>query len=54
MIYGVGRNGKIGIGYVPPKNSRVKPYSKQKTIKPKAMYSHFTYGHTYDYYAQKT
>lgn len=53
MIYGVSRNDKRGIGYVPPKHSRVKPNSKQKATKPKSIYSHFIYGYTHDYVAQK-
>lgn len=44
---------KKGIAYVPPKNSRVKPNSKQTAIKPKALYSHFTYGHIHDYDVEK-
>lgn len=28
MIYGVRKNGKRDLGYVPPKNYRVKPNSK--------------------------
>lgn len=53
MIYGVSVNGKRGICYVPPKSYRVKHNSKQSATKPKALYSHFTYGHTHDYSAQK-
>lgn len=53
MIYGVSINEKRGISYVPPKNSRVNPNSKQKAIKPKALQYDFTYGYTRDYSAQK-
>lgn len=54
MIYGVSRNGKRGIGYVPPNNSMFKFKPKEMMIKLKAMYSHFTYGHTHDIYLHKT
>lgn len=54
MTYGVSGNGKRGFGYESPKHSRVKTKSKQKATKPKTMYSHFTYGHTHDYAAQKS
>lgn len=54
MIYGVSIYAKRGVDYVPPKHSRVKPNPKQKNTKPKALYSHFTYGHTHDYAAQKS
>lgn len=53
MISGVSKNGKICLGYVPPKNSRVKPNSKQKANKASPIYSHLTYGHTHDDSAQK-
>ena len=49
MIYGVSRNGKRGIGYVPPKDSLCLNLNPKKfVIKPKALYSHFTYGHIHD------
>lgn len=48
MIYGVSRNGKIGIGYTPPRSSISKSKPKKMVIKPKALYSHFPYGHTLD------
>lgn len=51
MIFGVSRNGKRGIYYVPRKNYRVNPNSKQKAIKPKALYSHFSYLYTHDDYS---
>ena len=44
MIYEVSGNGKIDIGYVKPKNSMFKPKPKETVIKPKDLYSHFTYG----------
>lgn len=44
---------KKGIGYVSPKHYRVNSNSKQKVIKPKALYSHFTYGHMHNHAAQK-
>lgn len=44
MIYEVSINGKRGLGYVPPKSYRVKPNSKQKEIKPKALYSNSLMG----------
>lgn len=54
MIYGVSRNGKKGIGYVPPENSMFKSKPKEMVIKPKVMYSQFTYAYTHDiYFAQK-
>lgn len=49
MIYGVNRNGRRRIGYVP----KEKPISKPKE-KPKALYSYFSYAHTQnDYSAQR-
>lgn len=54
MIYGVRGNEKRGICYVKLKNSMFKPKPKENVIKPKALYSHFTHGHTHDtYFAQK-
>jgi hypothetical protein len=46
MIYGVSKNGKRGIGYVEPRNPIIKP--KENMIKPKILYSHFTYGHNHE------
>lgn len=37
MIYGINNNGKIGLGYEPPKHSRVKTKSKQNLTKQKAL-----------------
>lgn len=48
MIYGVSNNGKIGLGYDPPKHSKVKYKPTKTVIKPKALYSYFTYGCTYN------
>lgn len=48
LIYGVSRNGRKWLGYESTKYSRVKPKSTQKATKPKALYSHFTYGHIHD------
>lgn len=53
MIYRLRRNGKRGLGYVLTKPLKIKHNSKQKDTKPKALYSHFTFGNTYDYTAQK-
>lgn len=44
------RNEKKGIGYDPPKNFMFKSKPKEMVIKPKALYSHFTYIHTHDIY----
>ena len=54
MIYGVSRNEKRGLGYVSTKHFMANPKSKQKATKPKALYSHFTNGHTHDYATQKS
>lgn len=57
MIYGVSRNGKRGNGSIPPKNSMFKYKSKEMIIKPKVLYSYFTYGHSHihdTYFAQKS
>lgn len=51
MIYEVSGNWKRGIGYVKPKNSMFKPKPREIVKKPKAMYSHSTYGHTHNIYS---
>lgn len=48
MIYGVSRNGKIGIGHALPRSSVFEPKQKEMVIKPIALSSYFTYGHTHD------
>lgn len=54
MIYGVSGNEKRDIGYVKPKNFMFKLKPKKIVIKPKTLYSHFTYDHTDNIYsAQK-
>lgn len=50
MIYGIIKNGRRGIGYVTPRNDMFNPKPKEMVIKLKALYSNFTYGHTYDTY----